>query len=795
VFIGPDQRRWFICTPTEGHVDLNHIKTQVATQWQNKSPTLEDCWPALFQANGTTWFVTRDFQTLMGYDGKQWIVHSADGPSDPPRGFVGVCPGHGMDGYRTNNFEADGTLFFIQTSGITTFDGKRWSFRAFNTGTGDSPSVVRLLLKRSSHGVLCFQMNPFTIWRYSSAVWKQVPLAANTPEPSGLGLGPAETLWLQVGRELTVIPLPDPSQRPAKSALHAPVFKIRGWEMDIRHRVMDMGQDLVGNIYVTVQVPQEVSAELTGTFVVKPDGSSEFFDGNRYLRKFGGYSDFGAPPPMGDGASAGWHSAYGSNFSVFRADPEGRPFAPQKPLIEGFRFVQALAEDKTVYLSCDDPLEMFRRGAQIPTLTAYHPDVPDTRPVLNLNGYDTAQSGAAVASDGAAWAAVATKGLCRFDGRQWQTMWGASSTADGLLFPGVDGSMLRWKGFTSEMFSMCSGNTRIDGPSLPTLILEHRKLFAQAFRKPVDPVIWFSSQQRIVPSLDFQTIAAEGGFSIAVDNQDRIWLAIDRKLSVLGNTWEWRTLLWPGPPPLPIPREVKNGPSLITPVGDGSAIYVADMKDATMPSRSTGVESKAYLVTLESSEPKWAEVPNATDGLIRAADGSLWVAYKAAPDNQFWGLFRRPIVLARIVSSGVSAQYIVPSAPVFMDSTGIIWLANCADGGERSGEFILWKDGKILGRVNVPGVWKDRAVTSDKPASVWVWTNLGLYHVTSSNPLNPASYDVKLVGRPVDSDGELYHSWGTTISACNQGLLLGYCRRDPYRKDRYMLAFLSTTNR
>ena len=143
VVIGPDRRAWLVAPNTGSPVELDIIKLSIQEQFHKPWPRVVGARPVLFEPSGRVWFVTVDDQTLLGYlpmdaraaaaaDHESWIErHPAS-----PRKFVGRCPDQATA--QPWNLQLGSRCLFPDSGGIHCFDGKQWSYQAFNS-PGDEP--------------------------------------------------------------------------------------------------------------------------------------------------------------------------------------------------------------------------------------------------------------------------------------------------------------------------------------------------------------------------------------------------------------------------------------------------------------------------------------------------------------------------------------------------------------------------------------------------------------------------------------------------------------------------------
>jgi hypothetical protein len=786
VFISPDQRRWHIQTPTEAPIDINAVKTNIADQFAKPTPTLTDCSPALFEKSGAVWFITRDRRTLLRYDGTNWLERSPQNPPEIIGGFMGICPNHGMTLYRQHNLQTDDACFFIESTGISVYNGTDWSFLKFSSGAKRVfVDPFALLPERDNKGAVAIEFWKGTLSRYRDGKWKRLPLPTLGKEGvSGAAMAHDGNLWITtfIDRSSNIVIVPLDGTKPDPAAPPAPV-KILDLDLSKHHPALS--QDEAGTIYISLSgLPPKVAAEHNGLVVI-PSNAPMRFIGSAYVNM--NFSHPGLPADKGKSLWTSTSISSGEQWAS-RLDISNSP-STRHSMPAGFRFVQAIADDGTVYLSANNPLEPLARGRQYGSMVAYKPNESDTRAILRPQTFNTIDP-ALVAGDGTVWAQIPDKGICRFDGREWQPVF-TPKAPNVTLIPANKDNMLWWiQPFNikyDETFGLISGNKLLESKDLWTFVRENPEPFVTAVGINPRADLWTSTQQRIA----FSGRTLDGGWSVAVDDQKRLWVTIDRELKILTEKNEWLDVKWPLGKTKKFRTEgnrgyAGNGPSLVIPIGDGAAMYVAG--------NSASHPKKAAVMSYDDGKFRSVEVPRATEKIWRAPDGALWVVYRQTPDGKNPDARIDKIALARIDATGVTKEHILPALPVLLDKSGILWLVGECDDRVRSGNFLLWKDGQILSTVQVPGLWKGDKITTDKPGSVYLWTNLGLHHLIAP-PATPTQYTLKSTSLLEGDTTNAFNLYSSTITHCNQGLLITSTTTNrEKRHTQHHLQFLSITD-
>ena len=457
---------------------------------------------------------------------------------------------------------------------------------------------------------------------------------------------------------------------------------------------------------------------------------------------------------------------------------------PAKYTLTGMQFVQAMAADGTLYVSYSDPLEWLSREPGVQGVVAFRPDGLEKRRVVKLDEVEIADSSAAVSDEGTVLAAVVGKGLCRYDGKRFEPV-KVQGAAGGIVIPGRGGMMLRWvrPGTRNlDYFSISDGKKAEESGDIAGLVRGNREMFVKAFGGGGDPATWAEAQRRM-GGLNYATGEwIEGGWSIAVDKQERVWLAFQRKLRVLEKDGHWIDLAWPVPNG---PQSAggfrlenpANGPTLVVPLGDGERMFVTNCAgyslDVTM--------RKSYVVKLEGDKATWKEAPASGD-LWRKANGDLIATWRRQLGGKNGEPRREEIVATVVGADGGGDEWVLPGMPVLMDRSGYLWLSEPIDTVRHGARFTLWKDGAVAAHAYVPGLCE--GIVSDSVGSAWVAASGGLHHLVAEDTRKLAEYRVQEVYAMMSKEGEvprLEQEKGLTV--CKEGIMVKWWTTgDPYSR-------------
>lgn len=122
---------------------------------------------------------------------------------------------------------------------------------------------------------------------------------------------------------------------------------------------------------------------------------------------------------------------------------------------------------------------------------------------------------------------------------------------------------------------------------------------------------------------------------------------------------------------------------------------------------------------------------------FRDSEGALWLPSYAKevtpskfPPGSPQYLLNRPRRenrTIRVTERGPLEELPVDAWPFLIDASNVVWLAAMGQ-GRPLGHFWIWREGKIVQELQIPGAQEMRTICSDKPGSVFVGTGLGLHH-------------------------------------------------------------------
>jgi len=122
---------------------------------------------------------------------------------------------------------------------------------------------------------------------------------------------------------------------------------------------------------------------------------------------------------------------------------------------------------------------------------------------------------------------------------------------------------------------------------------------------------------------------------------------------------------------------------------------------------------------------------------IRDRSGGLWVPGSVRGSGGTCDWISGQLAL-RITGEGAVGQWKNAGWATLADQGGNVWLGSIR--GQEQDVFNIWREGRTVHTVAVPGAFERCALVSDKPGSVFVWTRLGLRHVVADDPARPGAY-------------------------------------------------------
>jgi len=437
------------------------------------------------------------------------------------------------------------------------------------------------------------------------------------------------------------------------------------------------------------------SPSLRGLAVVAPDGKSRLYPLENLNAGVLSLPINVAGPILDSKAKALWISTTTFPGPVRRLDlTSGQADAGDPD--RHFGVVQAFNDKGHVFIGAQ-PHFLANSSAPIGLL---RPEIADTRLSLKPRMEPLGWSEFIVGDDGVVWAMRKEQGLCQFDGREWKQV----HTPKQHVTPRLGGTGGVLIALTNRKFGLWHPGGFEEADTLNELIKSNRALIAKAFPPSYTPI---QRQLR---------------FCISTDTGGNIWVIENGKFSVLANG-NWLDV----EAALQRAGLTQGRIRYLTAVGDGSKIYISDLGLAHLQGRS-------FLAHLVDGNIEFTKAPHATAHAssalcLRADDGALWIGCQDAEPrgNVTQILSYRPAI---ITHEGEENDGPSEGWPALIDRSGNVWLVEKKH--TPTDGLMIWRDGRIVQRLKMPGKVSADNLFSDRPGSVFVWTSQGLHHLVAS---------------------------------------------------------------
>jgi hypothetical protein len=761
VWVGPDDRVWYQRRCTGPQPTTADVRRVIEREFDQESPVLWGAVPALFEPKGRVWFLfesqENNHNLIGGYDGKTWIDRAG-----PGAGFAGSCPGPLYSWEHRSNVFVDGRVFFPDNDGVHVYDGKDWTYQNWfpDTRSNQAPDLVPLADGKTVVGYPRWGLGPVRQWR--DGKWTEMKLPAALGNNNLFRIVPADEtgLWvIPVSKLMIYWPLTDalPADVAALATkLADPAFKVReeatqafirggprlkGYAEKLLSQTQDpevamrlkrvletlakdgketlrlagyrltqpllYGRDTVGRMYLVGRVTPDdgKTPEFAGTLVLFPDGTVRAAP---HAKATGRIDELGCPVLLVPPGRQVWLPGRPARLVDMQKDavileaPEGQ-----------FGWLHSLRSDGTVFMTQGDPKDSGM------IVGVCRPGAPDDRSLIAAKSYELnnrpdhsgGPMSVALSPDGTLWAYLLKEGLCRFDDGVWRevTLKGlAAQNPVEWMVAGLGGTLL----VRCDKGAAWVTPEGVDGGDwAETVAGHHRDEVIKAFPAATAPVYR----------------GLEGFYSgIVADKAGNLWL-IDRarlRVMIARNTW-----ISPG-------QEVTN-PTMpfMAAVGNGSKVYVSNNHPDTQAPNALLAEvrdGRLVMVPAPSSD-----CPAIKLG-IRDAEGALWVPHSG-------GSTAHAIQsVTRVTDKGAVEEIEGRGGACLLDQGGNLWLAALSPA--MAGRILIRHPGAADGELFLPLSWRSwwntSPMTSDRPGSVYVWTQAGLTHLVAADPAKPTQFKV-----------------------------------------------------
>lgn len=714
-------------TPPELRPALDEkLREQIVAEFARDMPQMSLGQYALFEPNGRTWFYNPLTRRLIGYDGKEFVGDSGRDLNDNLVGRA-MTQGALFDG-QTNRF-AGGKAWFIANMQIITFDGREWRHQtiaeSLNYGFQHRPALA---VSPDGKTAVAHPNRTRDLWVYHGDKWQKCPcFSEDQPHVTQLVLADSREGWaVLINNKLVRFKIDEGGQATELATADSVTFG----DAQVS-KVQALLQDSQGRIYVAAEgIKQANSETVAGLLILDTAGKTRVIAGDQIplaCRKLG---DIAPTPILTASGEQMWIPGRYAGSSPVLLDFATGKFVDRLPAAQPVQ-LQALSAQGRVFASSNQggvgntSLMVYTPGgAEAPTLTGVK---QDTRS-LNNSGFE-------VGDDGSIWVLDPQGNLLRWNGAQWVKLRTPLEPNARYFLPGSEGVMLI---DCNGLVLLFQGEKEFGRGSLLQVLKQHHQLLARAFgpRRSTDR-----------KALDV---------SLAADAQGNLWCTARQTLHVLvGDRWHESIegLLAAG--------SRKCEVRYLAPIDDGQKIYLTDLQ-----SRSEGGTSLIGEVKdgeLSFSPAPLPAYPYTRVISLRDPAGGLWIGshiYSNSVPRFGSGDSLSGQLAIRLTAAGVADEVKNSGWPQLIDRSGTVWL------GEgivtTVGKFNLWRNGKIVQTLTIPGFDRQRSVLlSNAPGSVLVNTVDGLLHLVADGP-DYANYRPAKVYSLSQLDGDIQHMATTT---------------------------------
>jgi hypothetical protein len=760
VYVGPDDRTWYVVQRTGPALSIPAIKRHIEREFRQKSPQVSGVKLTLFEPSGRVWFYSPADSALLGYDGKEWIEYAIADRGVWP---YGLCLTRGGCTLGAVNRYAGGAAWFVGNHGVYRFDGKTWAHQRI---AGDDPRArqsAQLAISSDGQAAAACCFGDRSIWLFRNGRWDVQPVQVSR-SVIDLAMSDARTLWyvdtdglqrMSLSAEEKVreklLALADDSeevwQRAAAElkamgpAIGPQCEKVlrefpaaqqdRRLKLQYRLRLAlksgeippltagqprvtsfgaarvywpcRMFQDHAGRVYVAAkQIEDDRSRTGPGLAILDANRARILWekDGEKPLPGLGSLE--GSPIASAAGNQLWWPTT-ASEGQILLLDL-GRDKIVDTARLPNRLWLEAVGNDGRLFIRVSS-----RSFTSPEALMVYTPDAPDARTALPAVGSPLKNSAFAIADDGAVWAVHPDQGLVRFHNRQWQRLAEQPEGYIRAMLAGTDGVVAVRAGVGHYLSDTLfyRGNQKIIACTLDSLTKRAGDVLKKAFgaNSPA-----FAGRWRQNP-----------GWQFVADRQGNIWSADESGNFVVQSGDQ---LLSPTTEPLIDNGVLQVRISCLMPVGDGRKVYAADFE-----------RNLAFLGEVENSRLRFTPMPPIQGPsrlcTMRDTDGCLWILAGSGSSDGSGGRVASPTIF-RIGHEGVVEKLEMNARPCLVDRAGNVWLGHVSRDSTPS--CSVWRQGKLVQDIAIPELDSGMFLVSDRPGSVYALTCMGLQHLVADAP-------------------------------------------------------------
>ena len=684
VNVAPDGRAWYEAQLNRNPVDsvADHI-ARIQSQFSRPAPVITDGRVALFEPGGRVWIYAGS-RVLLGHDGKTWLPRSL---ADENETLAGLCTTRGGLMAGDVNRSAGGTAWFLGQRGVYRFDGADWHYQVL----GNSQMYGSSLLAVAPDGqtAVAVHREPYAFWIYRRGRWQGhlVPEQAaaarrtvrrnygpyNRPQTAltSLVLGADGTIWMLM-REGQCRRFNLEGDEIASSP---PGLKFQS--------LSQLLQDESGRIFIaSKEISDGASPFGPGMAIIAADGKASLLSGAEFER---GLSDPGfgshSQAVLVNSGKGAWLPFRGSGEPPRLLDFEKKQFTDTLPR-GNCRGVRAVTADGRVFADI-----ATGTSGTVPIIV-YTPKGSAGRELHKELEVPMRTAHYAVTDDGAVWfLSSAGELMCMKAASPPAKV--AALTWSAELLPGHHGILLA---SANDYGSLYRGSDLVAAGPISELIEDHAAEFRQGFGpEPLGPGYADPSST----------------IDLAADKAGNIWWRdSQRRLFV------WDGNRWHNAHEALIAGGAQAGVAgWVHPLGDGAKFYVYEPE--TDPMFAHGFQGELHNGRLHFL-PAPPSVPlraGGSRGGVGDFQGGLWIQVekRAGPNSFFLPL------TSRIDQTDKVDEVADAAGACGVDRSGSVWLMARQSQLRDPESFLIWRNGKVVQKLSVPGYQLYDPMAFDRP--------------------------------------------------------------------------------
>jgi hypothetical protein len=691
VIVAPNGRTWYQHRiPYGTNVTLEEIKQQIASQFTRPSPQIAFATLLLVEPGGRAWFTDPGKQTILGYDGKDWITRKPASRTDE---HTGCPPTRGRLFTGSYHRCIDGIVWLLSDRGLERFDGQHWQSLEMPTLPNQERFATKLAV--SPDGKLTVAAGS-TINVYRDGKWtsSKLNLGRKNATLYDIAATDSETLWchLNTGDMLIAkvaadgtLSLTDPQQELPGTSLR--LDQLRG--------VANLLRDSKGALYAVSRALESPLGKSPGVLFVRGNKEMHLLVGESALGWLPHFAGF-LPPILANSGKELWIPNCESKRPPALVDLKTQKELDVLPN-DQFRILYAVDNEGRVFASernigiTDDPIMVYAPGL---------PKEPSLKP----HAYDIADHRIAVEDTGAVWARDRSQRVIRIaDDREPVVYPELEMGQQHSFLPGREGLMLVCFGRKAALFQR---GTLVATGGLLELIEEQLDLICRGFAADNPP----SQSER-----DVMLVATPGR---------QVWCLREQSL------WYYTDGAWKDTSaPLKQAGSRYGLLKYLAAIGDGSRVFVGDL---AFPSDGGG----SYIATVKDDKFVFEEADHIRQDYkvtyaVRDPSDALWLRVTT---SKFSNLPRQMLgqYAVRLDAKGERSEIVNRGWATLVDQSGNAWLEEAV---RKPGSVVhLCREGKIVQELEIPGFGKYGILFATQPGRVYAWSSSGLQQLLGEGP-------------------------------------------------------------